>query len=190
MIVDVLNLIIYYLDKYSNMLLAIITGAYALLTYLVLRNTKNEHESIMRPYILIRNITREGMIEGLLIKNVGKTAAWAVKFNLDKDIFQYKKPERNIKEYDLFKNGTSCIPPEAEYYIDLSPYQDFFEKDKTIYSPPSKIEIRCEYWYKSISFRKKRKNVSELTIIDFQSSLNTTVLRNEIAEAIRNLGKK
>jgi len=187
---DILNQVIDYLKKYSNIILVIITGIYAYLTRKVLINTRNEHESMMRPYIIINSFLRDEAIVSLLIKNVGKTAAWDVRFDLDKNIYQHKKPERNIKEFELFRNGTSCMPPGEEYRIDLSIYQDFYEIDKNAFSPPNRIKIKSEYSYESIAHRKKRRTVIEDTIIDFQSSLNTSIPRNEIVKAIQEVSKK
>ncbi len=183
--------IIKFLNEYSNLLLAfvsfvlvIITGFYAAWTRRIaqsneklIKATQEESEAQRRPYIQIRTYNRLGAIACLLIKNVGKTSAINVRFEIDHDIFQYGKQERNIKDFPLFREGAKSIPPETEYHIDIAQYQLFFadDQDKTdMPKLPSIFKITCSYSFFG-------KNVKEETVIDIKSARNTLAVSGEIA---------
>jgi len=189
--------VINFLHEYSGLLLAfvtfvlvIITGLYAYWTRRIAQSNEKlikamqeEHEAQRRPYIQIRTYDRLEAIVCLLIKNVGKTAARNVKFEIDQDIFQYGKPERNIKEFPLFKDGAEAIPPETEYHIDLAQYQLFFteeQDERKITKLPLLFKITCTYSFFD-------KNVKEETVIDIKSTRKTAVATNEIAYRLKEM---
>ncbi len=189
--------VVNFLCEYSGLLLAlvtfvlvIITGLYAYWTRRIAQSNEKlikamqeEHEAQRRPYIQIRTYDRLEAIVCLLIKNVGKTAARNVKFEIDQDIFQYGKPERNIKEFPLFKDGAEAIPPETEYHIDLAQYQLFFadEQDKEeMPKLPSIFKITCIYSFFD-------KSVKEETVIDIKSTRKTVLATNIVAYRLKEI---
>lgn len=192
--------VISFLNEYSGLVLAFatlvlvfVTGFYAYWTSRIARSNdklikamQEEHEAQRRPYIQIRTYDRLEAVVCLLIKNVGRTAARNVKFEIDQDIFQYGKPERNIKEFPLFKDGAEAIPPETEYHIDLAQYQLFFtdEQDKAkMPKLPSIFKITCIYSFFD-------KTVKEETVIDIKSTRHTAVVTNEIAYRLKEIKKE
>jgi hypothetical protein len=150
---------------------------------------KKEREELRRPYIQIREYVYMNALERILIKNVGKTAAKSVRFELDRDIFQFGDLQRNIKALSIFENGVEYFPPEMEYHINIAEYQRFFEETRNEYSPPLEFKIICTYFYDSFSLLKKRKMVREETIIDITSTFKTNFAPNPIAEEIQELRK-
>lgn len=181
--------ILSFLNKYSQLLLILITTIYVFLTYKILKNIKKEREDRMRPYIHIREYLKFSFIECLLIKNVGKTAAKNVSFQLDKDIYQYGDTQRNIKDLSLFKEGVKFFPPEAEYHINLAQYQLFFKEDRDRNENvlPLIFKITSTYSYDIYGFKKNTKTVKEETIIDIKSTYKTNIPSNEIANEIKEL---
>lgn len=178
---------IFELNKYSPLILALITLIYVLLTYQMLKINKKtinaikeQNESHFRPYIQIRTYVRNHAIY-LLIKNIGKSIANNVKFVIDQDIFQHGKPERNIREFPLFKEGVETIPPDQEYHIVLAIYTLFF-KDENNKKLPVKFQITCSYSFFN-------KTVKEKHIIDIKSYQKTADITDEIVEQLKELNK-
>jgi len=178
------------LNKYSELLLTIITAINVILVYITLKTNKDvikimkeQHEAERRPYIQIRTYNRLGFIVCLLIKNVGKSSAKNVKFELDKDIFKFGYPQRNIKEFPLFKEGIKFFPPETEYHIDLGQHWLFFKKGINKEQLPLLFKITCTYSFFN-------KTVIEETLIDIKSTFKTTILTNETIDELRELKKE
>lgn len=179
------------LNKYSNIILAILTGLYVLLTYKILNANKTlmqrmalQAEEQKRAYINIRASDRAKAIVFLIIKNIGKTAATNVKFKLDKDIKRFGNKE-NLKEIPLFKEGVTFFPPESEYQIDVAQYWFFYpdEKNKTREVLPSEFKITCTY-------ETLDKTYTEETIIDIKSTYKTNYMMDEGVEKLEDIANK
>ena len=180
-----------YIDfflKNPSLILSGLTALYVFLTFLILFHMRKEREDLRRPYIQISTYLRERAVECLLIKNVGQIAAEDVIFLLDKDFFQYGKPDRNIKEFPMFSRGIKSIPPNNEYHIDLAQYQLFFSEDRDENMIPTSFTITCTYSYKTYLFRKKK--IKEETNIDIGATRNTTLPPSDLPMELKELSKK
>jgi len=183
------------MDKYigiflQNPLLTLsgLTALYVFLTFLILIHMRKEREDLRRPYIQINSYARERSLECLLIKNVGQTAAEDVRFLLDKDFFQYGKPERNIREFPLFTSGIKSIPPNNEYHIGLAQYQLFFSEDRDENIIPTSFSITCTYSYKTYLFKKKK--IKEKTTIDVEATRKTLLPSRDLPLELKELNKE
>lgn len=178
------------LNKYSELILTIITAINVFLVYRTLKTSKDvikimkeQYEAERRPYIQIRTYYRQGFIVCLLIKNVGKSSARNVKFKLEKDIFKFGNSQLNIKEFPLFKEGIKFFPPETEYHIDLGQHWLFFKKEINKEQLPLLFKITCTYSFFN-------KTITEETLIDIKSFFKTTLPTNETIYELKELKKE
>lgn len=179
------------LNRYSNIILAILTGIYVYVTYKILNANKAliqrmvlESEEQKRAYINIRASDRAKAIVFLIIKNIGKTAAKNIKFKLDKDIKRFGNRE-NLKDIPLFKEGVTFFPPESEYQIDVAQFWLFFpdEKNNNREVLPSEFKITCTY-------ETLGKIYTEETIIDIKSTYKMNYMMDEGVVKLEDIANK
>lgn len=174
--------ILYYFKQNSSFVLSILTAVYVLLTFFILIQMRKVQIASRRPYLNVRTYLRERGIECLLIKNVGNTPAYNVKFDLDKDFHQYGRADDNIRDFPIFTNVIKSIPPKFEYHIDLAQYMLFHQKDRDEAIIPLSFTITAKYSYRSIFFRKK---VREKTMIDMKPTFRTQIVPYDIPSELK-----
>jgi hypothetical protein len=90
------------------------TAIYAILTYYILKASKEQLNAIFRPYISITHkLTHKTTIK-LYIKNTGKSNAKNLRLIIDKDFYQLKGKQNNIAEHFAFNNVIETFPPDAQ----------------------------------------------------------------------------
>ena len=179
--------ILYYFKQNSSFVLSILTAVYVLLTFFILIQMRKEHIASRRAYLNVRTYLRDRAVDCLLIKNIGNTPAYNVKFDLDKDFYQHGKTDRNIREFPVFTNVIESIAPRTEYHIDLAQYQLFFEEERDDNLVPTSFTITANYSYRSIFFRKK---VKERTTIDMMPTYMTKIVPSDIPSELKILNDK
>lgn len=179
--------ILCYFKQNSSFVLSILTAVYVLLTFSILIQMRKEQLASQRPYLNVRSYLRERTVECLLIKNVGNSPAYNVKFDLDKDFYQHGEDDRNIKEFPIFTNVIKSITPRTEYHIDLAQYQLFHERNRDDNIIPISFTITAKYSYRSIFFFKK---VKEKTTIDMKPTYMTKVVPSDIPSELKILNDK
>ena len=179
--------ILCYFKQNAAFVLSILTAVYVLLTFFILIQMRKEQIASRRPYLNVRTYLRDRAVECLLIKNVGNSPAYNVKFDLDKNFYQYGKADRNIKEFPFFTDVIKSIPPKTEYHFDLAQYQLFHEKDRDDTIIPTSFTITAEYSYRSIFFRKK---VKEKTTLDMEPTYMTKIVPSDIPSELKILNDK
>jgi len=135
-----------------------------------------------RPYLNVRSYLRDRAVECLLIKNVGNSPAYNVKFDIDRDFYQHGKTDRNIREFPIFTNVIKSIAPRTEYHIDLAQYRLFHERNRNEILIPISFTITAKFSYRSIFFLK---TVEEKTIIDMKPTYMTKVVPADIPSELK-----
>lgn len=182
-----------FLNSYSGLLLAMLTTVYVFLTFKISKSNSNlikimkeENERSMRPYIHISLDEKPDIMVFLKIKNVGRSAATGVIFEIEEDLKLYGTLDK-IKDIPIFKEGIIFFPPEAEYYINIGRFGQFFNKNDKPSEFPNVVKIKCKYYYQDKSFKEE-------SIIDIKSHYGTTFTSNSIAKEISelrsNIGKE
>jgi hypothetical protein len=173
----------------ATVTLVAITVKYVKYTYGILKQnekliqlTKEENEEAKRPYINVRTYDRYQDLIFLLIKNEGKSSAKNVQFSIDKDIFQDRDENKNIRDFQLFKYGAEEIPPGLEYHYFLGYYPRFYDKEGEKSLLPFTFKITCNYSYFD-------KTVAEPHSIDIRSLESTWPTPNELEEISGKLKK-
>lgn len=179
--------ILCYFKQNSSFVLAILTAVYVILTFFILIQMRKEQIESRRPYLNVRTYLRDRAVECLLIKNVGNSPAYKVKFDLDKNFYQHGKADRNIKEFPFFTDVIKSISPRTEYHFDLAQYQLFHEKDRNDNIIPTSFTITAKYSFRSIFFRKK---VKEKTTIDMKPTYMTKIVPSDILSELKILNDK
>jgi len=135
-------------------------------------------EADLRPYIIIDILLADQKFH-LLVKNIGKTVAESVTFNIDKNIENMWK--NTIGEMPLFKEGVAFFPPGREFVVTLGPTWLFLNKKEEI-KYPLIFTIVVKYKY----FGNISK--SEPTTINLDEYMNTMSFPDSFAKSIVNIG--
>lgn len=129
--------------------LVILTGVYVCITSRILKANQKQIESLIRPYINIRAYIPPARGENIYleIKNTGKTPAYHLRLELDKEFYQNNQEleQHRLKNFEVFKNINDCWSPETILTILLgnrlrlygsgeeSPYSPFVFSVKALY---------------------------------------------------------
>lgn len=179
--------ILCYFKQNSSFVLSILTAVYVFLTFFILNQMRKDQIASRRPYLNVRSYLRDRAVECLLIKNVGNSPAYNVKFDIDRDFYQHGKKDRNIREFPIFTNVIKSIAPRTEYHIDLAQYQLFHEKNRNEILIPISFTITAKFSYRSIFFLK---TVEEKTTIDMKPTYMTKVVPADIPSELKILNDK
>jgi len=174
--------ILCYFKQNSSFVLSILTAVYVFLTFFILNQMRKDQIASRRPYLNVRSYLRDRAVECLLIKNVGNSPAYNVKFDIDRDFYQHGKTDRNIREFPIFTNVIKSIAPRTEYHIDLAQYRLFHERNRNEILIPISFTITAKFSYRSIFFLK---TVEEKTIIDMKPTYMTKVVPADIPSELK-----
>jgi hypothetical protein len=146
-----------------NGFLIIITGAYVIITYRMLKvNQKTvaamqtQTETISRPIItMTHNLSPEFMIN-LFIRNTGRMNADKLKLTIDQNFFQISPhfKEYNIADNQLFKEGVKSFPPGSEVMFALLPTA-FLGDNEHESKYPLIFTIAATYSYGNLSYNEE-----------------------------------
>lgn len=159
------------------------TAVYAVLTYFILKVSRNQLETIFRPYITITHrLTKKTTIK-LYIKNTGKTNAENLHLRIDRNFYQLAGKRYDLAEHYAFKNIIESFPPEAQLTFALMSsvqlHKNSFDKDTQ--SPV--FSIIASYSYSG-------KSVEEKTTIDLRPYVSTFMPDPSIEDRLEDLTKE
>lgn len=152
-----------FLNQNNGVFMLIFTGVvafatvvYAILTYMLVSETKEMREAQTEPRVSVVFQPREEWINfiDLIVKNIGLGPAYDIKFDVKPD-FEYRNGQ-SLSQINFIKNGVKYLDPNQKIQFFLtSMVENFDKKVKT----PFTIEVT----YKN----KFGKKYSEKFVIDF-----------------------
>lgn len=167
-----------FLNKYSNLLLSLLTSAYVLLTWLVVREMKYAREAEARPYIIIDSLVA-GVRCYLIVKNVGKSAAVNVRFKINKPLVG--RGNRVVNDLHVFAHGIDYFPPRKDFVFDLFPLHELHDKESKC---PAEFSIKVTYEF------LRNKKTEEVVHINMREFLFTNPTPNELVKSIETFSGK
>lgn len=171
-------------------LLVVITAFYAWVTFRILKGNerivkiaRDQMESLSRPYINIRSFTvPKNTVLFLKVENIGKTSAYNVRLQLDKDFYQFAKfnEKDNLRNLTAFSNEIKCFPPGADltFYLAIGPQLFGKEADPNIV--PVVFSITATYKF-------AEKTVTEKFIIDLRMHLGSAMAPDAIVTGLHEI---
>lgn len=181
--------VIFYLNQYANLLLAVITGVYASLTYCMIKEMENARKAESTPYIraTLDPLGGEPIKAVLKIQNVGKGAAMNIKLDFS---LEPSTTARNTWTSPLLGPNESkrfALPDKTdltlkeivekyEKLVVISSYNDIFN-EKHEYSISLDLRKFEEVWSKSLmlldsTLKEEIKGISK-KLEAISKSLNT-----------------
>ncbi|MEZ8659872.1 hypothetical protein BCS84_15795 [Vibrio cyclitrophicus] len=169
-------------------ILVVVTGIYAYLTYNMsnisersVQMIKEQTEAMSRPYLIVQPVVRPHTpFLYLKIYNSGKTPALNVKLELDKDFYQFDKPDKNLKATSAFSSTFDSFAPNQELFFALGQGWLIFGKSK--HSLPEQFVVTASYSYMD-------KEVVEKSHIDLRPFAESEGERNPIVEELEKIRK-
>ena len=116
-------------SEWLSGMLVVITGIYVVLTWRIAksgeqsaRSVAKQIEQLSRPFIYINIVSRHKTVLSIAISNGGRSSATNVQFSLDRPFYQFaeENEDRNLQNFNLFKNIVPSISPGDRFLIDLS----------------------------------------------------------------------
>lgn len=176
--------------EYLTVILVIITGFYAWVTFKILRANEKvvevmceQAESVTRPYITVNPFLEpDNPIFYLRISNTGKTAANNLKLTIDKPFHKFgeKTEKKNIATFAAFDEIIESFSPGEEMTFSLAQYFVLFGKDADKKFLPQNFTITAEYSYAN-------KTVKEMTKIDLSAYYGSDLPQDPYIRKLKNL---
>jgi len=186
------GMILEILTTILTILLVLITGFYAWVTFKILKANKGvlremmeQREAFYRPYISISPIVySDNPMFFLKIKNTGQTAAHKLKLTLDRDFYQFgdKKDEKNLRNMSAFTEVIDSFVPGAEMLFYLAQGFVIFGEEANREITPSSFTVTAEYEYSG-------KKVKEITIIDLKPYSNSAIPFDPVVSQLKDIKK-
>lgn len=173
--IDVLNPASWGTTATTNLIslvLVVVTGVYVMLTWRIasankgmLDNIREQYRDSLRPVIFPTVQVRDQVIIALVIKNLGRSPAYRVRVNVDRDFFQFAET-RNIRDFNLFKQEIPVFAPSSEFPIDLAQgfNLDIEKEGKNI--TPSTFNV-------TVSYASRDEEFEETVLIDLSPLFET-----------------
>lgn len=176
-----------------TLVLVSITAFYAWSNFRILKANENvvsvmqaQHESMTRPYIIVRAFTDPGNpIIFLEIRNTGLTAATDLRLTLDRDFYQFgeRPPQgRNLTDANAFQYPIESFPPGATLNFYLATGQNIFGEGANQDLTPGLFKVTARYSYTG-------KTVTEATAIDLKQFLGTRLDETELTQNLKEIKK-
>lgn len=175
-----------------TILLVLITGFYAWVTFKILKANEGvlqemmeQREAFYRPYISISpRVYSDNPIFFLKIKNTGQTAAHKLKLTLDRDFYQFgdKKDEKNLRNMSAFTEVIDSFVPGAEMLFHLAQGFVIFGEEANREITPSSFTVTAEYEYSG-------RKVKEITIIDLKPYSNSAIPFDPVVAQLKDIKK-
>ena len=141
-----------------------VASVYAYLTFRIVKASREQIESVTRPYITVTHrLSNDGLII-LYIKNTGKTNAKNLKLEIDKNFYHLnnKREEYNLAKIYAFTNVIESFPPESVLEFPLSASIYLQSKNSVNNLNETIFEIKAIYSYST-------KKITETTKIDLNT---------------------
>jgi hypothetical protein len=174
----------------TNIVLAVMTGVYAWLTYHIVHANRasvevmlQQLESTTRPYVDIDAFFEPGIpIFKLRIRNTGKSAAHNLRLSMDTNFYRFDsdKPEMNLREAVAFNRPIETFPPGAALVFGLGSSYKIYQNSGT---QPSRFEITASYQFFN-------KTVNERTTIDLEMFYGTDAAAEPLVQELTKVTKE
>lgn len=172
--------------------LVIITGAYTLGTFLILRANKaaveamrDQIESQTRPYVSISVFIQPGApVFFLRIKNTGTTSANNLRLQLDRSFKQglTRFDNLELQDFTAFTQEIVCLPPASELLFLLGSGHTFFENNADEEKTPKVFSITAKY-------NAGQRTFSEVTAVDLRPFQHSNLPEDPVAEELEKIRK-
>lgn len=170
--------------------LVIITGAYTLGTFLILRANnasvaamRDQIDAQTRPYVMVSVFLRTGTnVLYMRVKNVGQTGANHLQLQLDKDFYQNgeRHDGRNLAKHVAFTSEIACLPPDGELLFLLG-------TGPAIFGPQAVPDVVPKIFTVSASYQYGQREATESTVVDLRPYIGTDVPHDPIVEELERI---
>lgn len=159
-----------------------VASVYAFLTYKIVKTSKEQSESVYRPYITITHHLSSKTLINLYIKNTGKTNANKLQLKIDKDYFQVNPnlQEHNIANNYAFTNIIETFPPDSQLKFALMSSVALHSPNVEKEGQPFSFTITATYSYSA-------KTVEEKTTIDLRPYMGTFLPDKSVEDKLEDL---
>lgn len=138
--------------NFISLVLVLVTGTYVGLTWRIanankgmLDNIREQYRDSLRPVIFPSLQVRDQIVLALVITNSGRSPAYRVRINIDRDFFQFAEPGRNIRDFNLFKQEIPVFASGAEFPVDLAQGFDLDKLHDGQNITPSNFNVTVSY---------------------------------------------
>lgn len=171
-------------------LLVLITAFYAWATYRILKANETvvevarlEAENLARPYVVVRAFTvSDSPLLHLEIENTGKTPAFELRLELDRDFYQFgeKKEDNNLRALEVFQKKIDCFSPGAKLPFYLAIGNQIFAGGADADLMPLVFTVTASYSFGN-------KTVKEKTTIDLRMYRNSALVADAVSAELKNI---
>lgn len=165
--------------------LVLVTAAYAVANFRMVRVMRDQLEQTMRPYITVSVLSPpKSFVLYLRIANTGRSAARELRLTIDKDFFRYggKDATDNIARFNAFQTPIECFSPGAELIFALAQSFVLFGADADRERTPLVFNVAATYSYVG-------RATSETTTIDLRPYLSSNMLPDPALDVLERLEK-
>ncbi|AXF86361.1 hypothetical protein DTO96_102115 [Ephemeroptericola cinctiostellae] len=178
-----------------TLVLAVITGIYAWITYKILHvnevmvlSMKAQQDILIRAYIEVSiYISASNHLMYLTIQNTGKTAATKLKLSIDKDFYKFgdnRTESNNIRGAAAFQNEIDSLPPNSKLSFILGDAASIY---KEINNPHQENSSPLTFKVSAIYSCGDLEKITEISSIDLRPYINTTIQHDPIVEELRKI---
>lgn len=178
-----------FVSTASNVVLVVITAAYVVLTFKILKANQRtvdvmerQADALIRPYIVVDAFTNPGEpFFRLRIRNLGGTSAKNLGLTLDRPFYALGNvdQEHNLTNYPAFKNAIPAFVPRAELIFNLA---ESFRvlNDENSGITPSQFTVTARYEYSG-------GQVEEKNVIDLSTYHHAALNVDQTVEELRKI---
>jgi len=152
-----------------SLVLVVITGVTVLLNWRIanankgmLDNIREQYRDSLRPVVFPSIQVREQIVLVLVLANTGRSPAYRVRAEIDRDFFQFANSQRNIRDFNIFKEEIPVLAPGSELPIDLAQGFNLDIESDGVNLTPSDFNIR-------ISYASRDQEFEETAIFDLKA---------------------
>lgn len=159
---------------------AVIALGYTIVTFNILRVTRQQVRELTRPFIEISPHIRTGtQLLTLSIRNTGNRSAHKLRLKLDRDFFAFgrDRQDSNLRSYSAFTREIATFPPRAEMQFHLGIGSTILAEGT---GTPTVFTVSAEYSFDQSTF-------NESTTVDLEPYRNAAVPIEGFAEELARL---
>lgn len=157
-----------------------LTAIYVYLNYRMERLMARQFEAALRPYICVDVFSFTGStLLKLRIRNLGRSAARNLRFQLDKDVYQLSKMEEKFNFRAFLSQPMHTFAPNAELIFNLG-------ESNRIYADPTRIPLVFSI---EAIYEFEKKKIRETTVIDLSHFRMAATVTEPLVEAVRKISQ-
>lgn len=172
--------------------LVVITGAYAALTYGIMKATgrsaeamQRQLEALTRPYVTVSPLTLpNNIILFLRIANTGRTAAQGLRLSLDRSFHRFgdAKEAEDLATFSAFREEIASFAPGAELVFALA-------QAPVLFGPGADHEKTPVLFGVSATYSFADRTVVETTQVDLRPYLGMHTATDPLVDELRGIRK-